>query len=263
MLKDQAMSDYTQDSPDGKAPAIVLVAPQLGENIGAAARAMLNCGLTDLRLVSPRDGWPNAKAEAMSSGALAKMPPVQVFDSTAAAIADCSLVLATTARPRDMVKHVYTPRGAMDALRPRTAEGETTALLFGGERSGLHNDDVALAHGVVTVPLNPAFSSLNLGQAVLLLAYEWIMSGDKTAPAQLVTGDSPPAPHEKLEELMIRLENDLAERHFFRSDDMRPSMVRNIRSLLTRTNMTAQEVQTFHGMISALTGKKNPRRSGD
>lgn len=254
-----AGTDNTQELKTGHGgPAVVLVAPQMGENIGAAARAMLNCGLDTLRLVNPRDGWPSEQAEAMSSGALERMPPVTVYDSTAAAIADCHFVLATTARPRDMVKPVFTPRAAAIELRGRAHQGQKTALLFGGERAGLDNDDVALAHGIITIPLNPAFSSLNLGQAVLLTAYEWFTSGDGTPALHTPSGDSAPATHEELHGLFDRMETELQESHFFRTEEQKPTMVRNLRNLLSRARMTEQEIRTFHGMISALTGKKTP-----
>lgn len=240
--------------PDAAAPVIVLVAPQLGENIGAAARAMMNCGLSALRLVTPRDGWPNPAAESMSAGALAKMPPVEVFGSTAAAVADCHFVVATTARTRDMLKPIFTPRTATQELARRAAEGQKTAILFGPERAGLENDDVVLSHGIVTIPLNPQFSSLNLGQAVLLLAYEWSQKSFTLEPAQ---PESPPVTHAKLLELFERLETELEAHHFFRTDGQKPVMIRNLRNMLSRANMTEQEARTFHGIITALTGGKS------
>lgn len=256
-------TDHTQISQavkesNRKSPVVILVKPQMGENIGAAARAMLNCGLDRLRLVSPRDGWPNERAEAMSSGALAKMPPVEVFDSTAEAIRDCHYVMATTARPRDMVKPVYNGEGAAQEAARRGEAGEKVAFLFGGERSGLDNDDVALSHAVITVPLNPSFSSLNLGQAVLLMAYEWSKISFKQTKRECPTGDTLPASHEQLHGLMERLEGELETHHFFRSEGLKPTMIRNLRNLLVRADMTEQEVSTFHGIISALTGKKAP-----
>ena len=249
-----APTDHTQanSAAAANAPVIVLVDPQMGENIGAAARAMLNCGLDRLRLVNPRDGWPSERAAAMAAGALERMPPVTVHSDTAAALADCHYVLATTARSRDMVKPVLTPRAAAIQLARRAAAGERTAILFGAERTGLTNEDTALAHAIVTIPLNPAFSSLNLAQAVLLLAYEWAMARDETPPAHTPTGDSEPAPHDKLVELMERLENALETHGFFRSAAQKPAMVLNLRALLTRAAMTEQEVRTFHGIISAL-----------
>lgn len=237
---------------------VILVKPQMGENIGATARAMLNCGLDELRLVDPRDGWPNEKAVAMSSGALDKMPPVKVFETTATAIEDCHYIYATTARPRDMVKPVFTARGAAEDMQKRISQGQRIGLLFGAERTGLENDDVALSHAVITIPLNPAFSSLNLGQAVLLVTYEWSQSIDDTPAQKLPTGESKPVLHKELNELFDRLENELESHHFFRSTDMRPSIMRNLKSMLGRAEMTEQEVRTFHGIISALIGKKAP-----
>lgn len=235
-------------------PVIVLIDPQLGENIGAAARAMLNCGLDELRLVRPRDGWPNPSAINTAVGALEKMPPVQVFDTTAAALADCHFVLATTARTRDMLKPVHFPRDAARILGDRSAEGQKTAILFGPERAGLENDDVTLAHGIITIPLNPSFSSLNLGQAVLLMAYEW--SQLSLPPQHAPEPEEMPATHEKLVEFFERFETELESHHFFRPGGHKPNMIRNLRNMLSRASMTDQEVRTFHGIVTALTGKK-------
>lgn len=244
--------------PTANDPLIILVNPQMGENIGASARAMLNCGLTGLRLVNPRDGWPSAPAEAVAAGALGHMPPVQVSGSTAAALADCHYVYATTARPRDMVKPVFTARSAAEDIRKRQAAGQKTAVLFGAERSGLDNDDVALAHAVITIPLNPASTSLNLAQGVLLVAYEWFQAGLTAAPIIARAEEDLPASHDRLVELFERLEKELEAHHFFRNDGHKPIMVRNLRNMLSRAAMTDQEVRSFHGIISALTGKKAP-----
>lgn len=242
-------------------PVVVLVDSQMGENIGASARAMLNCGLTGMRLVRPRDGWPNPAAYSISVGALEKMPPVQVFEQTRDAIADCQFVLATTARARDMVKPSYTAREAATELGRRAAEGQKTAILFGAERAGLDNDDVALAHGLITIPLNPEFSSLNLGQAVLLVAYEWsqisIPAKDPVPPELL------PAPHDKFLEMCERLEAELDANNFFRTGGHKSIMIRNLRNMLSRGAMTEQEVRTFHGIITALTGKKTAGQKQD
>lgn len=250
-------TDRTQiETPQDNGPVVILVGAQMGENIGAAARAMMNCGITRMRLVAPRDGWPNPAAEAMSSGALELMPPVEVFATTAEALADIHHVYATTARPRDMVKHVLTARGAAEDMHTRIKAGEKTAILFGAERSGLANDDVALAQSIITIPLNPGFSSLNLGQAVLLVCHEFMSAGDATPPKQLPTGDSAPATHEALVNLYERLEDALDDAGFFRSPEMKPSIVRNLRNMLGRAAMTEQEVRTFHGMISVLAGRR-------
>lgn len=239
-----------------KAPSIILVNPQMGENIGASARAMLNCGLTDLRLIHPRDGWPNERADANSAGALEIMPPIQVFDTTAQAIKECHYIYATTARPRDMVKPVFTARSAATDMRERSSQGQKIGILFGGERAGLTNEDVSLAHAIITVPLNLEFSSLNLAQGVLLCAYEWAQEDHKNVSIETPQGDSFPVTNEDFSAVIQRLENELGERHFFRNPDMRPSMMRNIRALFSRAKMTDQETRTLQGIISALIGKK-------
>lgn len=233
-------------------PVIVLVNPQMGENIGAAARAMLNCGIDELRIVNPRDGWPNERADAMSSGALEKMPPVKVYDTTAEALADCHYTYATTARPRDMVKPVMTAKEAATDCRSRESSGQKCAYLFGAERAGLDNEDVALSHAIITIPVNPEFSSLNLGQGVLLCAYEWFHAGGENlnAPREL------PAPHAELDNLYNRLEEELRAGGFFRTQEMQPTVMRNLKNMLGRSEMTSQEINTFHGMITVLTGKK-------
>ncbi len=236
-------------------PVIVLIEPQMGENIGAAARAMLNCGIDELRIVNPRDGWPNERADAMSSGALEKMPPVQVYNTTAEALTDCHYAYATTARPRDMVKPVLDAKQAADDCHERTAKGQKCAYLFGPERAGLSNEDVALSHAIITIPVNPDFSSLNLGQGVLLCAYEWFQKGYE--PPSSVDPDTLPAPHVELDNLYNRLEDELRAGHFFRTQEMQPTVMRNLKNMLSRAEMTSQEVNTFHGIITSLTGKKN------
>lgn len=245
-------------------PVIVLVNPQMGENIGAAARAMLNCGIEDLRIVNPRDGWPNERANAMASGAFDKMPPVQVYNTTAEALADCHYSYATTARIRDMVKPVMTAKEAAADARTREGQGQKIAYLFGAERAGLDNEDVALSHAIITIPVNPDFSSLNLGQGVLLCAYEWFQhSAVKGLPRTATTemprdgDDTLPAPHAELDNLYNRLEQALRAGHFFRTQEMQPTVMRNLKNMLGRAGMTSQEVNTFHGLITALTGKKS------
>lgn len=247
---------------DETAPVVILVEPQLGENIGAAARAMLNCGLTRLRLVRPRERWPNAKAVAAASGADAVLETARLFDSTEAAVADLNRVYATTARPREMVKPVVTPRAAAAEMRAAAAKGEACGLLFGPERSGLVNDDVALADAVLSVPLNPGFASLNLAQAVLVVAYEWHQAADATPPRRLVTNASPPATKEELLNFFAHLERELDACGFLRNIEKRPSMVRNIRNLFQRATLTSQEVQTLHGIVKELTTERVRRRRG-
>ena len=236
-------------------PCIVLVDPQMGENIGAAARAMFNFGLIDLRLVRPRDGWPNERADAMSAGALEAIPPVRVYDTLPQAIADCHYAMATTARERDMAKPVLTPREAATQTAALQKKDGRTAFVFGAERTGLTNDDIALCPALVTIPVNPDFSSLNLGSAVLLMAYEWRQAAIGATPIPMDERNTP-APHDKLHGLFVRMEAELDDAYFFRNPDQRPSIVRNMQNLLGRAQMTDQEIRTFHGMITALRGKK-------
>jgi tRNA/rRNA methyltransferase len=233
-------------------PAIVLVAPQLGENIGAAARAMMNCGLGDLRLVRPRDGWPNDKAVAAASGADAVLDRARLFDSAEEAIADLRRVYATTARHRGMIKRVATPRRAAAEIRKWTARGEPVGILFGPERTGLLNEDIALADAVISVPLNPGFASLNLAQSVLILAYEWFQAGDATPPSRLVTNETRPATKAELLNFFAHLETQLDACGFLRNIEKRPGMVRNIRNLFQRAGLTRQEVRTLHGIVAEL-----------
>ena len=238
-------------------PIIILVNPQMGENIGATARAMLNCGLTDLRLVNPRDGWPSEKADAMSAGALEAMPPVQVFETLADAIADCHTIYATTARARDLVKPVMTARSAGVAMHQDIADGQKIAILFGAERAGLTNDEVMMAHKLITIPLNPDFSSLNLGQSVLLVSYEWSQGtlGANAPDTQTPLGKSNPAPAELFNGFFDRLDNELQTSGFYRVAEMKDTVSRNIRSLFSRAQPTDQEINTLHGIITSLLKK--------
>jgi tRNA/rRNA methyltransferase len=249
-----AGTDYRRPTLSG-GPAIILVEPQLGENIGMTARAMFNCALTDLRLVKPRDGWPSDKARSASSGADPVIDGAQLHSTVEAAIADLQHVYASTARDRDMTKRVVTPRQAAGEMRALIGEGRACGVLFGPERSGLLNDHIALADTVITVPLNPAFSSLNLAQAVLLIGYEWLTSSDATPPSEILTGDSEPATKEELQLFFDRLEAELDRNGFLRNLEKRPSMVRNIRNLFQRAHCTEQELRTLHGMISAFAGQ--------
>jgi tRNA/rRNA methyltransferase len=237
-------------------PAIILIEPQLGENIGTCARAMLNCGLTDLRLVRPRDGWPSGSAKAAASGADIVLDSARLCDTTEEAIADLSHVFATTARNRGMIKRIMTPREAAVEMRAQSSAGLTTGVLFGPERTGLFNDDLALADTSLTVPLNPSFSSLNLAQAVLLIGYEWYQTGDVTPGRYLHTGGTRAARKEELVNFFDHLEQELSSSGFFSSPEKKPSMIRSIRNCFQRMDMTEQEVRTFHGIVSALTGRK-------
>ena len=242
------------------APAIILVTPQLGENIGAAARAMLNCGLTDLRLVAPRDGWPNLAADRASVGALELMPPVQVFDRLSEAIADLTMVYATTARDRQMVKQIVTARHAAVETREHLAAGGKVGFVFGPERTGLLSDDVSLANKLVTVPLNPAFTSLNLGQAVLLIGYEWFQSADTTPAWHLPMNGTLPATQAELQNFFAHIERELDACGFLRNLEARPHMIRNLRAMWQRAELTEQEIRTLHGMVKELTTLRAPRR---
>jgi tRNA/rRNA methyltransferase len=251
-----------------RAPAIILVEPQMGENIGAAARAMANFGLTDLRLVRPRDGWPNRKAKAAASGATGIVDDVKVFDTAEAAIADLEFVYATTARTRDLPKSIVGPREAVAGLRDRAESGQAAGILFGRERWGLTNEEIALADQIVTFPVNPKFASLNIAQAVLLMSYEWMAAGlhgslptrDAFQPLDLA-----PAQKEHLIGLMEHLEKALDPTGYFRTPEMKPTMVENLRAILQRPGFTRDEIDVLHGVIVAFERQhtRKPREAAD
>jgi tRNA/rRNA methyltransferase len=243
----------------GSLPAIILIDPQLGENIGMVARAMLNCGLTDLRLVRPRDGWPNPNAISSASGADIVLENTKVFETTSEAIADLNLVFATTARDRDMTKEIVTPE--MAAREMRAIGSQNCGILFGREAKGMKNEDIVLANKIVIAPLNPGFTSLNLSQAVLLLAYEWYKIADETPDAELRMKDTRPANKEELLMLFEHLESELDNHGFLRVKEKRPVMVQNIRNVFQRANMTEQEVRTFRGVVKSLS--QFPRKGED
>ncbi len=236
-------------------PVIVLVNPQMGENIGAAARAMLNCGLTELRLVAPRDGWPNPAARANAAGADVVIDTARVFGTTAEALADLSLVYATTARMHHLNLPLDTAEQAVARLRQH--EGRC-GILFGPERTGLVSEDVVLASRLLTIPLNPDFMSLNLGQAVLLVSYLWFQAGGvpdhdqshRTKKTRLATGAETEGP-------VAHLSEALDQSGFFTNPDKRPSMIRNLRAAIARMEATQQDVLTFRGIIKALQGRKH------
>lgn len=235
-------------------PVIVLVRPQLAENIGKAARAMLNFGLTEMRLVSPRDGWPNPAAGPAASGADQVIADAEVCATVVEAVADCAHVFATTVRKRGVTKPVVTPEQAARAIR---AGPGRSAILFGPERSGLETDDVALARTIVTVPINPAFGSLNLAQAVILLAYEWSKGEALAQPPS--TDLEPPAPQDELDGMIAQLDGMLERTGFYHPPDRTPATRRTLRTLLTKPGWSAQEVRTLRGVLSALDGAKRPR----
>ena len=254
------------DHVDRGAPAVVLVRTQLGENIGAAARAMLNCGLSDLRLVQPRDGWPNVKALGAASGADAVLSGARVYPTVDEAVADLNLVHATTARPREMLKPELAPRAAVTALRDAGRAGARLGLLFGPEKAGLKNEELVLADAIVRIPLNPAFASLNLAQAVLIMAYEWCLASgpleEEPEPPE-PTGSARPATKEELLHFFEHLEGALDEHDFFPTPEMRPRMVLNMRTMFERISLTRQDVQTLRGVVRALTGKPHRRGPAD
>lgn len=236
---------------------VILSHPQLGENIGAAARAMANFGLSDLRLVAPRDGWPNKKAEAMAAGAAGVLDTARVYATAEDAIGELEFVLATTARERGTTKEVITPAEAAKRLHRAAARGEKTGLLFGNERAGLDNEEISLCDAVVTIP-TADFASLNLGQAVLLNAYEWFRAGDVTPPARIEHGPIHRKPtREELFQLFAHLERELEASGFLYPPEKHGTMVRAIRATLHRARLTYQEVQTLRGMIVALARGKH------
>ncbi|NYT40881.1 RNA methyltransferase [Sphingomonas sp. R-74633] len=235
-------------------PVIVLVRPQLGENIGKAARAMLNFGLLELRLVAPRDGWPNPSAGPAASGADIVLEKAQVYETVADAVADCAHVYATTVRKRGITKPVVTPE---QAARTIHTDAGRSAILFGPERSGLETDDVALARTIITVPINPEFGSLNLAQAVILVAYEWSKGEALAQPTQEEI--HPPAPQDELEGMINQLDAMLADSGYYFPPDRVPTTRRALRTLLTKPGWSTYELRTFRGVLSALDGRKRHR----
>ncbi len=255
-METPAQDDESPAASEEFAPAIVLVEPQLGENIGAAARAMANFGLTDLRLVAPRDGWPNEKAVASASRADHVIEAVQVFDTLEAAIADLVFVYATTARNRDIPKAVRGPRTPAAALRERARNRQKTGILFGRERWGLVNEEINLADEIVTFPVNPAFASLNIAQAVLLMAYEWMASGlgEDGLPTRnpIQKMEEAPASKQHLLGFLDHLEAALDEAGYFKADDLKPSMTEKLRALFQRPGFSKQEIDVLRGVVAAL-----------
>ena len=243
-------------------PKIILVRPQMGENIGATARAMLNFNLTNLNLIKPRDGWPNQNAIDNASGALDLIPPPKLHDSLPSALKDCQYVYATTARQRDMEKPVFDLENAMVDAKKRSQDGQNIAFVFGPERTGLENDEIVHCHALIHINTNPKFSSLNLGQAVLLICSAWQrpLNIESVSHEPKAMTDQP-ATLEAFEDLFHRLQKELEHGGFFKEDNLKPTMIRNIRTMLLRSEMSDQELRTFHGIISALIGKKNNNNS--
>ena len=230
-------------------PAFVLVRPQMGENIGAAARAMWNFGLDRMSVVAPRDGWPNQKAVAMASGAGRLLDDAQLFPTTAEAIRDATFVFATTARSRDLTKEVFTPEAAMENAARRIAAGGQVAVLFGPERAGLENDDIARANAIISVPVNPEFPSLNLAQCVLLTAYEWRRATHDTAPREMEFAGTEAAQQIEIEKLAEHYEDRLQQAGFFFPDAKAEGMKTTLRNLWSRMPMTRADVQILHGIM--------------
>ena len=238
-------------------PSIILVRPQMGENIGAAARAMLNFGLTGMRIVDPRDGWPNPKATAMASGAGRVLDYAGVFPHVGAAVGDCHYVFATTARARDLTKPVMTPERAMEHARALIAEGKRVSVLFGPERAGLENDDITHANAIISVPVNPDFASLNLAQCVLLVAYEWGRQTTQAPPETIAMAGTDFAEAIEVEKLGDHYEAVLDDAGFFFPPLKAPGMKLSLRNMWSRLGLTRAEVQTLHGMLRQIVRRRD------
>jgi tRNA/rRNA methyltransferase len=251
-------------SPIGNSPVVILVRPQLADNIGAVARAMANGGLFHLRLVAPRDGWPQEKAWRTASGADRILDALTLHETVENAVADLHHVFATCPRPRHIIKPVLTARGAAAELKEICTRPLRAGILFGPERAGLDNDDMAHADALIRYPLNPDFMSLNLSQAVMVLAYEWWTAADTTPPRTLMTNETTPATKEKLELFLAHLVDQLDACGFLRNQPKRPGMVRNIRHLFQRGEVTEQELRTLHGIVTELAiGRRQQGRLED
>jgi tRNA/rRNA methyltransferase len=257
-MPDEA-TDATAWQGAGGAPAVILVEPQLAENIGMAARAMANFGLSELRLVAPRDGWPKKGARSAASGAAHVLDGVKLYDTTRQAIADLNFVLATTARERGQMKRVLTPEDALRQAHARVTAREGVGILFGRERTGLENDDISLADAVVTFPVDPAFASLNLAQAVLLVGYEWFKAA--RGGAMPFAGDvrTPPAAREMIVSFFDYLETELDAVNFYPADK-KPTMTRNMRDIFHRMELTEQDIRTLRGAVRALAEGRRLRK---
>src|SRR5215470_12236509 len=258
-----AGTDKTKRWIETPAPIVVLVEPQLGENIGAAARAMANFGLSRLRLVKPQQSWPNERARAMAAGADRILDGAVLYDSLNDAIGDCSFVLATTARNHDQAKPVMSADAAAAEMAQRVSAGENVAIIFGRERIGLENHEVALADRIVTLPVNPAFASLNLAQAVVIVAYEWFKRVGGGGLTFSMPQKSPPAAKQQLDAFFSDLERELERIEFFRPEEKRGTMSVNLRNIFQRMAPTQQDIRTLHGVVNAIAqGRKGPARGG-
>jgi tRNA/rRNA methyltransferase len=247
------MKNITNTSAiDKLSPAIILVKPQLAENMGTTSRAMLNCGLTDMRLVCPRDHHLSEKAISASSGAEDILKNAKIFETIEEAVADLHLIFASTARRRDMVKTVYTPDKAVSIIRSHVINKDRCGILFGPERTGLHNDDISIADAVIEIPLNPVHTSLNLAQAVLLIGYEWFKSGHNEPEEQFITNGAEIASKDELLNFFRHLEDELDNCGYLRLEHKRPRMVRNLRNIFERAKLTSPEIQSLHGVVKDL-----------
>ena len=256
-------TDKTKRWIETPAPVVVLVEPQLGENIGAAARAMANFGLGRLRLVKPVQGWPNDKAHMMAAGADRILDNATLYDTLQAAIGDCTFVLAATARNHDQAKEVVGAAAAAALLAPKVAAGETVALVFGRERNGLENHEVGLADRILTLPVNPAFASLNLAQAVLVVAYEWFKLAAGGALPFAMPQRSPQAPKQQLDAFFADLDRELDAIEFYRPHEKRGVMSVNLRNIFTRMTPSEQDIRTLHGIFMGIAqGRKGSARGG-
>lgn len=232
-------------------PVIILIRPQMGENIGAAARVMRNFGMEELRIVAPRDGWPNPKADAMARGGLSIVENAKLYNTTAEAVADLQYLCAATVRPREMLKPVVTPRQAAHEMLSRPVE--RCGVLFGPERTGLENEDIVIADHILTIPVDAAYGSLNLAQSVAILCYEWYVSERQPVDISMPTGVTKPATKEELHGLFEHLAGSLDKANFFKVPEKREKMLHNINNIFLRIGLNNQDVRTFRGIITSLT----------
>jgi tRNA/rRNA methyltransferase len=258
-----AGTDKTRRWVETPAPCVILVETQLADNIGAVARAMANFGLSELRLVKPKQGWPHERAVVMAAGADRVLDAAKVYDTVEAAIGDLNYVFATTARAHDQAKPVVSADGAATTAREKIAAGERVGLMFGRERNGLENHEVGLADSIITLPVNPAFASLNLGQAVVIVAYEWFKHATSGALPFGMPQRSEAAPRQQLLAFFQNLEHELEKVEFFRPPDKRDTMQINLRNIFSRMQLTQQDIHTLHGVIMTIArGRKGPARGG-
>jgi tRNA/rRNA methyltransferase len=256
-------TDKTKSGVNLAGPVVILVEPQLGENIGMAARAMGNFGLTNLRIVNPRDGWPNVSAQRAAAGADHILNQVALFDTVAQAVADCTLLFATTARAHDQAKPVVAPEVAARQIAAGIEGGGTVGILFGRERYGLQNEEVALANRIITFPVNPGFASLNLAQAVLLIGYEWFKLATAGALPFAMPERSEPASQHQMQAFFDNLVDELDKVEFLRPAEKRETMLVNLRNIFSRMDPTKQDMHTLHGVVMAIAeGRKGPAKGG-